>query len=400
MRTYLKNEYFPRETFVRHSPPPFVGSMVDSDATIFRKASCACGGSCPACQTKSSNVRISQHSDPEEIEADQVADKVMRMPAGETSSVTLSKPHFQRKHDPAATRNSSFVVDQTRMGGRPLDDSVRQFFEPRLGMDLSDVRVHIGQEAAASARSIGAHAYTYGRDIVFSQDKYDPSTESGKRLLAHELVHVGQQTGHINKQDAGTDSESDPDSRPDNADGTVNEPEAEEMKAEKKKAEADPCTYKGKANKSREIHLNLALKAIRVYTKSGKSYTYKQFNDLITGPSTVKLAEQNGWCHMYPILGHQPLTGKKKLINYMNYCGEYGFHSNFWKKTGAIERIPGAQSHGCARLNDADKDSTDSGDSKALFDLVSDGDCVRIYSRDFWRPPTFKPCAEGADCSL
>lgn len=103
---------------------------------------------------------------------------------------------------------------------------------------------------------------------------------------------------------------------------------------------------------------------------------------------------------MYPILGHQPLTGKKKLINYMNYCGEYGFHSNFWKKTGTIERIPGAQSHGCARLNDADEKSTDSGDSKALYDLVVDGDCVRIYSRDFWRPPTFKPCAEGADCTL
>lgn len=46
---------------------------------FFRKASCPCGGGCPACQAKSSNLAISQPNDPAEIEADQIADRVMRM---------------------------------------------------------------------------------------------------------------------------------------------------------------------------------------------------------------------------------------------------------------------------------------------------------------------------------
>lgn len=267
MRTYLKNEHYHREAFARHSPPPGVNSMLSSDGTIFRKASCACGGACPACQAKSSSLNISQPNDPAEIEADAIAGKVMRTPVGETSSITRSKPHFQKKRYPNITRNSSFVAGQTRGGGRPLDDSIRGFFEPRLETDLSGVRIHTGQSAAASARAIGAHAYTYGRDIVFGKDKYDPSTESGRRLLAHELVHTEQQPGYINKQDAGTDAEPGPVTSPDQVEGPVTEPEAEEQKEEKKKAEADPCTYKGKANKSHEIHLNLALKELRVYTK-------------------------------------------------------------------------------------------------------------------------------------
>jgi Domain of unknown function (DUF4157) len=56
------------------------------------------------------------------------------------------------------------------------------------------VRVHADREAATAARAVQARAYTISRDIVFDTGEYAPGTEAGKRLLAHELVHVVQQS--------------------------------------------------------------------------------------------------------------------------------------------------------------------------------------------------------------
>lgn len=78
-------------------------------------------------------------------------------------------------------------------GGRPLDEPVRADMEARLGTDFSDVRVHTDGAADSSARSVQAHAYTVGSNIVFQRDRYDPGTPAGQTLLAHELTHVVQQ---------------------------------------------------------------------------------------------------------------------------------------------------------------------------------------------------------------
>ncbi|KCZ70539.1 hypothetical protein ANME2D_02559 [Candidatus Methanoperedens nitroreducens] len=78
--------------------------------------------------------------------------------------------------------------------GQPLPEPVRAYFEPRFGYDFSGVRVHLGQKAEESAGSINALAYTVGKDIVFGAGQYQPQTSAGKRLLAHELTHVIQQS--------------------------------------------------------------------------------------------------------------------------------------------------------------------------------------------------------------
>jgi hypothetical protein len=78
-------------------------------------------------------------------------------------------------------------------GGSPLDRDTRGFMESRLGADFSDVRVHTDGQASDSARSVQAYAYTVGNDVVFQSDKYAPESESGQRMLAHELTHVVQQ---------------------------------------------------------------------------------------------------------------------------------------------------------------------------------------------------------------
>ncbi|MBW4721127.1 eCIS core domain-containing protein [Saccharothrix obliqua] len=89
-------------------------------------------------------------------------------------------------------------------GGTPLDAGVREDMEGRFGQDFSGVRVHTGDAAHESARSVNAQAYTVGDDIVFQNDKYDPSSDAGKHMLAHELTHVVQQrSGPVDGTDAG-----------------------------------------------------------------------------------------------------------------------------------------------------------------------------------------------------
>jgi hypothetical protein len=78
--------------------------------------------------------------------------------------------------------------------GQPLPGDVRRFFERRFGHDFSRVRIHSGRQAAASARSFSARAYTMGRDVVFGEGQYDPRSAPGRQLLAHELAHVVQQS--------------------------------------------------------------------------------------------------------------------------------------------------------------------------------------------------------------
>ena len=63
------------------------------------------------------------------------------------------------------------------------------------GMISAGVRVHTDAAAEQSARDINAHAYTVGHNMVFDAGRFAPGTHEGRRLLAHELTHVVQQSG-------------------------------------------------------------------------------------------------------------------------------------------------------------------------------------------------------------
>jgi hypothetical protein len=83
---------------------------------------------------------------------------------------------------------AAFRIPPRSLGQR-LPEAVQSKAEALLGADLSEVRVHVGPEAA----SIGALAFTRGSEIFFSPGHYNPSLPSGQRLLVHELTHVVQQ---------------------------------------------------------------------------------------------------------------------------------------------------------------------------------------------------------------
>ncbi len=94
---------------------------------------------------------------------------------------------------PVVTPQIAVKINALKGGGQPLPEATRRFFEPRVGVDFSEVRLHTDGRAAQLARAVNACAFTVGRDIALGAGQYAPDTDSGKKLLAHELTHVVQQ---------------------------------------------------------------------------------------------------------------------------------------------------------------------------------------------------------------
>ena len=94
----------------------------------------------------------------------------------------------------AGNRATGALAAYRSSGARPLHGHTRPFFERRFGQDFGHVRIHTDAGAARAAASLEARAFTTGHDIVFGAGEWAPQTPAGRRLLAHELAHVVQQT--------------------------------------------------------------------------------------------------------------------------------------------------------------------------------------------------------------
>jgi hypothetical protein len=140
-------------------------------------------------------LMVGASNDPLEQEADRVSDRAMTTPSH--SGVSGAVAHVRRFSAPS---NGLMDAAPASVGqalsepGRPLEPSVRGDMEKRFGHEFTRVRVHSGTSAEQSARDVSANAYTVGHDIVFGRGKYAPGTHEGRRLLAHELTHVVQQS--------------------------------------------------------------------------------------------------------------------------------------------------------------------------------------------------------------
>jgi hypothetical protein len=87
----------------------------------------------------------------------------------------------------------SKIGSQQRQGD-PLSPSFCEEMERYFCQDFSNVRVHTNAASASLSRSLQARAFTHGSDIFFNSGQYNPSSSQGKRLIAHELTHVVQQS--------------------------------------------------------------------------------------------------------------------------------------------------------------------------------------------------------------
>lgn len=138
------------------------------------------GNLCPKCrvQTKALAETISPLVQRLELGEEEKGETIQAKSAGQT---------------PEMSPTMESGIQSLKGGGQSLSQTSRSFFEPRIGHDFSQVRIHSGNRATDLARSINAKAFTVGRDVVFGAGQYQPHSDAGKHLMAHELTHVIQQ---------------------------------------------------------------------------------------------------------------------------------------------------------------------------------------------------------------
>jgi hypothetical protein len=145
-------------------------------------------------------LEVSQPDDPYEQEADRVADTVSRSIA---SGIQLQASEEEEEESIQAKVDSTVQpqvddrienrINAARGSGESLDESTRSLIEPHIGHDFTNVKIHTGSEANTLSRQLGARAFTTGNDIFFRDGDYQPHSDPGRKLIAHELTHVVQQ---------------------------------------------------------------------------------------------------------------------------------------------------------------------------------------------------------------
>jgi Domain of unknown function (DUF4157) len=140
--------------------------------------------------------RIQRMEMPEEEEELQMKpDVLQRETLLEEEDELQMKSMVQRSFNGAmpASENLESAIAQARGSGQPLAVTIRQPMEQAFGADFSGVKVHTDSHSDRLNRSIQARAFTTGQDIFFSRGAYQPTSQGGQKLIAHELTHVVQQ---------------------------------------------------------------------------------------------------------------------------------------------------------------------------------------------------------------
>ncbi len=104
------------------------------------------------------------------------------------------------RETPSATKELEHNLKASRGRGTSLSGNTRASMENAFGTDFSNVKIHTDHQAIQMSRNLAAQAFTHGTDIYFNESKYNERSSTGQHLLAHELTHVVQQKGMVQKK--------------------------------------------------------------------------------------------------------------------------------------------------------------------------------------------------------
>jgi hypothetical protein len=198
----------------------------------------------------------------EKIEPGGEVKKLQRKPIFESKADAPDEqaPVQRQKEEPLQKKESdnqqtSGSDVESRIGsskghGESLPKDTRSQMESSIGADFSGVKIHDNAHAAGLSKDLHAQAFTQGNDIYFNSGKYDPHSNEGRHLLAHELTHTVQQSGgkggsvqpQIQKKDSDTDEKT-----------TLKSTSAEDLEKAGKNCDAGFITKK---NRKPQFHIN------------------------------------------------------------------------------------------------------------------------------------------------
>lgn len=183
------------------------GGIVADAPPLQAKADQVVQRQCASCQSDRRilpQLEIGPVDDPLEVEADAMADHVVRRQAADRNDE--GSPDRRAWAKTGSTDSSASAGDglesalaHSSGSGAPLASPTRDRMEDAFGADFSAVRIHTGSASSAMNEEIGARAFTYGTDIHFNDGEYQPGTQRGAHLLAHELTHVVQQNSGVQR---------------------------------------------------------------------------------------------------------------------------------------------------------------------------------------------------------
>lgn len=139
---------------------------------------------------------LQAQTEKEEEEPIQMQAEGMQMQDEEEEEALQAKGRGKAKVTPILENK----LHSTKNMGSKMDPTTQQEMEQSFGADFGGVNIHNDSDAEKMTQQVGAQAFTLGRDIYFNKGKYNPGSNDGKHLLAHELTHTIQQTGRIAPQ--------------------------------------------------------------------------------------------------------------------------------------------------------------------------------------------------------
>ncbi len=147
-------------------------------------------------QDQSVQRQESMEEEDEELQRSPIS-KIQRQGAIEGEEELQTKSVLQRRGNVGggeASQDLESSIQSARGRGQSLDVNLQAKMGQAMGADFSDVKVHTDSKSDQLNKSIQAKAFTTGQDVFFRQGEYNPSSQSGQELIAHELTHVMQQS--------------------------------------------------------------------------------------------------------------------------------------------------------------------------------------------------------------
>ena len=206
-KSHVNHSHYGRPFFNKNPENPFFQPGGSKEKAFFQPS--RVGTIAKPVQAK---LTIGEVGDKYEQEADQVAAKVVKeinhpssQQKGEQKSVQRmedeqeiqTKPILQRQEAIAGGEASTDLessINRAKGGGQPLDEGLQRSMGSAMNADFSGVRVHTNSRADQLNKSLQAKAFTTDQDVFFGQGEYQPGSQDGQKLIAHELTHVQQQT--------------------------------------------------------------------------------------------------------------------------------------------------------------------------------------------------------------
>jgi hypothetical protein len=145
----------------------------------------------PTVQRKLANdIQKQEENDIQEKPLAQKITPVVQLAAEKEETVQM------RSNNDTKTASSSGIenkLNSSKNGGSPLQETTKTEMESGFGADFSKVRVHSDANAVQMNKELGSQAFANGNNVYFNEGKYNPNSQDGKHLLAHELTHTVQQ---------------------------------------------------------------------------------------------------------------------------------------------------------------------------------------------------------------